>query len=517
MKTKLAILFVVGLSTWGLPAPAQAGQQAQKADVKPADDKKDAAPDEPGDYKYDEIGLFELIANLARLADMNVLLDPALQVLDANQKPIEPVVRKLRLTGVTARQALEEVLNNHSLQIVENPKTKISRVTKKDPAQLKYTSPTNLVAVFAATFPTPSRAKMTPDVRTSKVAISATEKEWQVITNLIEQLDTPTKQVLIEARIMETSKNPQSLKGIDWSGTLQAQAFGWGNGQTVGSTTRSFPGQTVSSSVTDPGGRTITSTTTTPATETTTLNTAIGGLIPGISANTLSGFSPATAFLTADGVRGVLSFLNTDADTEVVATPRSVVLDNEMAKLSVTRAFPIFTTSPGSANTPATTQVTYTNVGTILEVTPRITAANNISLKVSPEVSNIDGKDRSTASGQVNEANIYALRRIDTRVTIPSGHTLVMGGLVSDNHTKNYTKIPLLGDIPGMGKYLFSRETKNRTKSNLLIFITPTIVADNDYQPTQTDFLKTKMIEKPDFDDSAWDSGKPKDWKKKPY
>ena len=87
-----------------------------------------------------------------------------------------------------------------------------------------------------------------------------------------------------------------------------------------------------------------------------------------------------------------------------------------------------------------------------------------------------------------------------------------MGGLVQDKITRANKKVPILGDVPGLG-YLFRLDTKDREKSNLIIFITPTIIEDSDMQPTQTGFLKTPVpadeyIE-PDW--SAWDSGKPRE------
>jgi type II secretory pathway component GspD/PulD (secretin) len=99
---------------------------------------------------------------------------------------------------------------------------------------------------------------------------------------------------------------------------------------------------------------------------------------------------------------------------------------------------------------------------------------------------------------------------------IPSGNTLVMGGLIQDNVQEQDTKVPLLGDIPGLG-FLFRSESKTRTKSNLIIFLTPTIVEDEDFQPTKSNFLKTRVPIKDtvEGDWSAWDSGKPKDWGKK--
>jgi general secretion pathway protein D len=244
----------------------------------------------------------------------------------------------------------------------------------------------------------------------------------------------------------------------------------------------------------------------------TTLTTVLGN--GGISADTLRGFHPGTAFLNADGVHAVLSFLNTENDTEVVATPRAVTLDTETATLSVTRSYPIFQTTPGSANVASAAQVEYTNVGTILKVTPRITANSNVALKVIPEVSNIDSKDLQVINGLRNEANVYAIRRMEANVVIPSGNTLVMGGLISDSSSKGYTKVPVLGDLPGIGM-AFRRDTKTRNKVNLIIFVTPTIVQDQDYQPTPTTFLRSPIPDRPDLEESFWNSGKPYDWSKR--
>ena len=226
------------------------------------------------------------------------------------------------------------------------------------------------------------------------------------------------------------------------------------------------------------------------------LTTTLGSVVPGFNVNTKSGLNPAVGFLNADGVKATLSFLNTDAETEVISTPRSVMMDGQTARLSVTRAFPIFQVTPGSANTPAAASVTYTNLGTILEVTPRIAANSNISLKVVPEVSNIDSKDTQTINGQVNQANVYAIRRIETQVMIPSGSTLVMGGLITDNINKGYNKVPLLGDIPGIGGFLFGKETKTRTKSNLLIFVTPTLIqTDHFHGDSRRKLLAQDLLE----------------------
>jgi general secretion pathway protein D len=157
----------------------------------------------------------------------------------------------------------------------------------------------------------------------------------------------------------------------------------------------------------------------------------------------------------------------------------------------------------------------------LLEVTPRISAENNIALTVQPEVSDIAGVDSQTLDGATYTANIFSIRRIKTQVLIPSGNTLVLGGLLSDDARKRKTKVPLLGDLPGM-KNIFGSTSKSRRKGNLLIFVTPTVVEDEDYQPAATQFLKQRMpadgspTDLGTFD-GPWDGVEPYDWGKPIY
>ncbi len=475
---------------------------------------------------FDEAPLFDVIKTLARQAHINFQFDPRISTnyVGPDGKPIPEPVVSLRLENVTAQQVLESVLENYSYSIVADPRTKISRVTFKDPKapeplvtkiiQLQYSSPSNMVSVIRSIYGPPSRTQAIPDSRTSRLIVMTTAKEMEGLDQLILELDAPTRQVLIEARLFETSQNPQSIKGIDWSGTLEGQRFSFGNGLSSASTTTLLPG--APSTITLPSGRTIT--TAGRSSSATTITTPSGGPLsspPGVSLNSASGLTPNVAFLSADGVSAVLSFLNKSADTEVVAAPRAVTLDNETAVLSVTRAYPIFNITPGSANSPAGSQTLYTNLGTILTVTPRISGSNNIALKVVPEVSNIDSKDQQTVNGQLNVANIYAIRKVETHVIIPNAHTLVMGGLISDSVTKSHVKVPILGDLPGIG-IAFRQDSKKRTKSNLLIFITPTILRDSDFQKQPaTNFLQSEGKDHTDKPFSWWDSGTPRDWSRK--
>jgi len=98
-------------------------------------------------------------------------------------------------------------------------------------------------------------------------------------------------------------------------------------------------------------------------------------------------------------------------------------------------------------------------------------------------------------------------------VLVPNAHTLVIGGLVQDNPISSTTKVPLLGDIPGMG-YLFRSESKSVTKDNLLIFITPTIVKDDDFHASDTQFFSTPATKRPVMVDpnNLWDGTRPYNW-----
>jgi general secretion pathway protein D len=294
---------------------------------------------------------------------------------------------------------------------------------------------------------------------------------------LIERLDTQTKQVLIEAKILETTLNPKTSKGIDWSGTLQNQNVAWGNNRQFAPVPddSEFP--------------------------------PLSTLWPKLISDAGGGFNPATAFLNADGVSAAISFLNLSGDTKVVSEPRMVTLDNQKATIDVGLLYPIVNVQASTANTTAGSQISYSNLTVNLDVTPRIAANNYIELKVMQGVTRLGSKVTSTVSSEVNIVDSFLSRKLDTTVLIPSGNTLVMGGLVQDENKTESTKVPIMGDIPVLG-YLFRRDSKELNRQNLTIFLTPTVVEDSDFQPTKTDYLKTTADQKITEDWSWWDSGK---------
>ena len=531
MKAKLALVTLAGLTvcTLALAQNEPVATPAAEPAATPAVETTPAAPavetpvtNAPAAstadaiiplIQFQDVPLTTAIDNLARQAGINYILDPKVgygQPDERGQVKAQPNI-SIRWENLTATQALNALITTYGLQLVDDPKTKIYRVTVKDPAaleplhtriiQLKYAAPSNVLGSVQATF-SDKRSKVVPDTRTSQLVLSATEKELDNAEKLIEKLDLPPKQVLIEAKLIETSMNPSTIKGIDWSGTLLNQQFTLGNNALPG--TAPTPPTTALDANRNPD--------TGPGTPGT-----IGAILsdPKVLYSFAGGFNPATAFLNADGVSAVLSFLNTSSDAKVIATPRAVTLDNEVADLSVTRAHPIFKNTAGTQGSPGGSEVTYTNLGVLLRVTPRISANNFVNLRVSPEVSRVFTTVRKTVASTVNEADVYDIRKIDTQVLIPNANTLVLGGLVSDATTKKYVKVPILGELPLIG-LAFRQDSKQRDQNNLIIFITPTIVGDEDFHPTQTEYLKNKPEDKQEGEWSWWDNGKPAvDWSKK--
>ena len=467
--------------------------------------------------QFSDVPLTTAIENLARQANINYMLDPKIaygQPDASGQIKAEPTL-SIRWENISAENALLALLDNYGLQLVHDKYTGIARITIKDPTappplvtrvlQLRYASVSNMVDAVQSAL-TDKRSKVLADNRTSQLVVVATDPEQQAVDIMAGQLDKPTKQVLIETKLVEISSNPTSQKGIDWTGTLQAQHVAFGNSVAnyLIPPTAATPGTVTAL----PGGGTII----------TGANPGYPGMpsgvigSPGVIASTVGGFGPE-GFLNADGLSAVISFLNSSSDAQIVSTPRVVTLDNEKATIAVTRGYPVFNVTAGTANTTGGSSVGYTNVGTVLDVTPRISANDKIWLKIHPQVSSFAGIQSQTVGGVTYQADLFDYRTFDTQVLIPNAHTLVMGGLVQDNPISSSTKVPLLGDIPGLG-YAFRSETKSVSKDNLLIFITPTIVKDEDFRSTDSQFFKTLPTKRPVMLDpnNLWDGTRPYNW-----
>jgi len=489
--------------------------------------------------QFSDTALTVAIESLARRAGINYMLDPKIgfgQPDASGQVRVDPTL-SIRWENISAENAMLALLDNYNLQLIRDKKTGIDRITQKDPLalpplitrviQLKNCSTSNMVDSVQAAL-TDKRSKVLADSRTSQLIVVATDPEQLSVDTLVNQLDKPTRQVLIQAHFVEITSTPQTSKGIDWTKTLAAQQISFGNGVLQSGNQQGTPGSLATTpkppsqlSTTIPGtpitttfgGHTITTTPGSSSTATLNSQPQPANQPGGLSWNTLGGFTPGIGFLNADGLSAVISFLNSSADAQFISDPSLVTLDNQSAHIAVTRAQPIINVIASTPLTPGGSSISYSNLGTILEVTPRILANDYIWLKVIPEISSSAGKDSQTIGSLLFTPPMFDSRRVETQVLIPDSNTLVMGGLVSDNPISTTTKVPILGDIPGLG-YAFRSATKKTEKHNLIIFITPTVLKDTDFQPAATDFLKSRPDAKTPVmfnPNSSWDSTKP-DW-----
>lgn len=191
----------------------------------------------------------------------------------------------------------------------------------------------------------------------------------------------------------------------------------------------------------------------------------------------LQGLSLGGGFEFGDGniFGGILTALKNDANSNILSTPSVVTVDNQTARLQVGQEIPITTGETiGDNFQGAFRTVNRQEVGVILEVTPQINEGDSVTMELVQEISSI--------AGPVNAGSVDLItnkREISTTALVDDGEILVIGGLIDDQREILQEKVPLLGDIPVMGN-LFRQSSRERRRRNLMVFIRPTIIRDQD-------------------------------------
>jgi len=305
------------------------------------------------------------------------------------------------------------------------------------------------------------------DPMNNALVITAPPKIMHAVMDIIDKLDIRRPQVLVEAIIAEVDIDKDAELGVNWA------AFSNGSGSNVPA--GSFVSPVGGTSIVDLAGAIQN-----PANATTTLlqGTTIGiGRIAGTGVN-------FAAMLRA--IRG-------DTNTNVVATPSAVTMDNQEAELKVAQEVPFVTGQ--FTNTTAVTGGTVNpfqtiqreEVGTILKVTPTISPEGSaVMMKISIESSSIGQKPAGAVDLVTNK------RTITTTVLIEDGGVVVLGGLIEDNSVKGENRVPYLGNIPILG-LLFKTRNATSTKNNLIMFIRPKILRDQTQAAYETDLKYNYM------------------------
>ena len=406
------------------------------------------------EFQGDDVG--QVLRLLARQAKVNMVVSD--QVTGTVT---------MRLEDVTALQAIAIIVKAKGLSMdqidhvyyIKTPAEKTAEPTESDSYQFSYSRAKEVAPLLASQLASKDPPQF--DERTNTIFFRETRSNLDNIRKLLVTIDKPTKQVMIEARLVEVTANPQQSYGIDWSGVVGSAS----NGKTF-----QYGGPTTSSS----GGGTGNNS---------TFNGAVGPLPLGNpnNPNFLGSFGHLAfgqfAILTVPQMSATLRLLNEDSDAEFLANPRVVTADNLQAKIEINRAQPV----PQLNFNEQTATAVFggfqdKKFGNTLIVTPSINKDNFVTLKVKPEISNKVGDSTFVFAGATVSSPIIDTRSLDSNVLIHSGDTLAIGGLLQDEVAKARNKVPLIGDVPVLG-YLFQNHLNSRTKRNLLVFVTPTIIS----------------------------------------
>ncbi|MDL2339414.1 MAG: type II secretion system secretin GspD [Pseudomonadota bacterium] len=267
--------------------------------------------------------------------------------------------------------------------------------------------------------------RLIADNLNNAILVYGSRSDYKKIEDTLRKLDIPPIQVLIEASIIEVTLNDDLRYGVQW--LFNDSSSGSTNGTGV-------------------------------------LSTGNGGVLGG----PLAGFS-YTLRNSLGNVRAVLNTLAEKSLVKVISSPSLMVLDNHTASIAVGNQQPVRSGETVSTGGFATTTIQYKDTGVSLAVTPSVNAGNIVTMQINQGVTDVGQVD--TATGQ----RTFLQRRIDSKVAIRSGETLVLGGLIRDNTTTGKSGIPLLQDIPVVGA-LFGSNNTNKVRTELLVVITPRVV-----------------------------------------
>ena len=284
----------------------------------------------------------------------------------------------------------------------------------------------------------PGSSNIQADEATNTLIIQAPARQMKTLREVIAKLDVRRNQVLVEGIIAELSTSRGTELGIQWQ-TSQTQ-----NGVLAGT---QLPG------------------------------TISGGIAKAVDKGSLALLNGFTfGYLQGGDIRTLLRAISGDSYTNILSTPTLMTLDNAEAEIVVGQNVPFvtgsFTNSNSDSNNPFQT-IERKDIGILLKVKPQINEGGTVTLELEQEVSSVAPNTNGNVDLITNK------RSIKTTVLVDNGEIVVLGGLLQNNLTENNQKVPWLGDIPLLG-HLFKNSLDDVKKTNLMVFLRPTIVNDRE-------------------------------------
>ncbi|HYA01989.1 MAG TPA: type II secretion system secretin GspD [Syntrophobacteria bacterium] len=294
-----------------------------------------------------------------------------------------------------------------------------------------------------------TEVKIAADKATNSLVITAKPEEFTVLEAIIKQLDTPRKQVFVEALFVEVTSTKDLSLGVNWNlaGTTTID-----NKKTLG-----FGGSN-------------------PNPLPTLVDPTTNVFVPpsGFAVGALT-FPFTFGNVTVSNLAALIQAVQTDNQFNILATPQLMTLDNQEATVVVAENIPYSTRLDlGTSTTDrAIQQFEYRDVGVTLKVTPQINEKRFVKLKILEEVSKV--VTQTTVTGVL--APTTRKRKAETLVEVKDGETVVIAGLIGEDSTSSRSAVPCLGDIPLLG-WLFQSVSREKQPTNLFVFLTPYIVAN---------------------------------------
>ncbi len=408
-----------------------------------------------------------LIAQIVKELDSNPAADQLVYVYrlrNAQATNLESVLNNLFNSSVTTNNSNNNQNRNNNTTQRSNTNTSNNRNSNSGPFGSSSSSSNRLTSGrFGGTTNTGSSTRVSSralqtaadlagevsiiaDGDTNSILIKTAPTNYTRVKQVLDELDRPVAQVLIKVLIAEVTHDNGADIGAEFS-ILNLRSSGQGQ---EGGTGFNIPVAGVN---------------------------ATGLIVQVLESN-------FTATIRA---------LETEGKLDVLSRPYILASDNQLASITVGQEVPFITNSRVTDSGQTINTIQYGDVGILLDVIPHINPDGLVILDVAPEISTLTST--TVPITDTVGAPVIAKRSAESRVGVKSGQTIVIGGLMEDRVTSTVNKVPLLGDIPLLGE-LFKRTTSSKTKTELLIFLTPHVAANpDDLQGMSQDEVKgTKLV-----------------------
>jgi general secretion pathway protein D len=307
------------------------------------------------------------------------------------------------------------------------------------------------------------------------IIVAANSDVQRMLGETIRQIDTRREQVLVEAIIVEISDAAAKKLGVQFLLGSTSTGFAATNYSNASPNLLTLAGAYGATQL----GTTKMTVVAADGSTTTTETQTNGELASTLQQAAINSLTSATGIIGGLGTQigkngifgAIINAVKSDTESNLLSTPSVMTLDNQKASILVGQQVPVTTGEALSQNFDNQFRtVQRQDVGIKLEVKPQINTGGAIKLFLRQEVSSVAGPVSNSSSDL-----IINKREIETTVTVDDGEILALGGLLDDNERKTIERIPLLSDIPGLGE-LFKSRSRSRTKTNLMVFIRPTIL-----------------------------------------